>query len=510
MAITARSLAKVKSLGLSLVAGAGAADREIAWAHAIELADPTPYLAGGELVMTTGINIGTDDAAQLDYVARLVSADAAAIAVDTGTTFTEVPAGVLAAGNALGLPVLEVPPSTPFIAIARVVVDALKADELRSVQRVVDEQEVLARATLKGGIPGVVSALADCLSAAVIVADIDGTILAAGGGGQERLTAVLAEAVRTATSNRQAGYVTTDGDAFVTVQKLRAAQPVRGHLAVRTIHPMSNADRLLVAHAVSLISIALEKPAQVVDAEQRLRRAVTHEMVCGTGTVDSGMLRYFDFDPQGEVVVVVLTGAGPTLAAEQVLDRLLATAGPYLMTPVADEMVIVVPAAGRRRIPEVLAGLAKESGEALHGGASEPIRIAEIDKGVEQARIAALAEKGSQFTEFGQLDVYGVLLGGRGDAELRVLAGPLDPLAEQGDELLGTLAAFLTHNGQMEAAATGLGIHRHTMRNRMQRISELLADDVQSADTRTQLWLAIRARELLAIRRRAGADRCDR
>ena len=293
--------------------------------------------------MTTGINIGTDDAAQLDYVARLVSADAAAIAVDTGTTFTEVPAGVLAAGNALGLPVLEVPPSTPFIAIARVVVDALKADELRSVQRVVDEQEVLARATLKGGIPGVVSALADCLSAAVIVADTDGTILAAGGGGQERLTAVLAEAVRTATSNRQAGYVTTDGDAFVTVQKLRAAQPVRGHLAVRTTHPMSNADRLLVAHAVSLISIALEKPAQVVDAEQRLRRAVTHEMVCGTGTVDSGMLRYFDFDPQGEVVVVVLTGAGPTLAAEQALDRLLATAGPYLMTPVGDEMVIVSP-----------------------------------------------------------------------------------------------------------------------------------------------------------------------
>jgi PucR family transcriptional regulator, purine catabolism regulatory protein len=510
MAITARSLAQVKNLGLALVAGADAADREIDWAHAIELADPTPYLAGGELVMTTGINIGTDDAAQLDYVARLVSADAAALAVDTGTTFSDVPAGVLAAGDALGLPVLEVPPSTPFIAIARVVVDALKADELRSVQRVVDEQEVLTRATLRDGIPGVVSALADCLSGAVMVADTDGTILAAGGG-QERLTAALAEAVRTATSNRQAGYVTADGDAFVTVQKLRAAQPVRGHLAVRTTQPMSNADRLLVSHAVSLISIALEKPARVVDAEQRLRRAVTHQMVCGTGVVDSGMLRYFGFDPRDEVVVVVLTGAGPTLAAEQILDRLLATAGSYLMTPVGDEMVIVIPAAGSRgRLPDVLAGLAKESGQALRGGASEPVRIAEIDKGVEQARIAALADQGREFTEFGQLDVYGVLLGGRGDAELRVLAGPLDPLVEQGDELVGTLAAFLTHNGQMEAAATDLGIHRHTMRNRMQRISELLADDVQSADTRTQLWLAIRARELLAIRRRAGADRSDR
>ena len=338
MAITARSLTQVKNLGLALVAGAEAADREIDWAHAIELSDPTPYLAGGELVMTTGINIGTDDAAQLDYVARLVTADAAALAVDTGTTLSEVPAGVLAAGDALGMPVLEVPRSTPFIAIARVVIDALKADELRSVQRVVDEQEFLARATLRGGIPGAVSALADSLSAEVIVADTDGTILAAAGGGQERLTAVLSEAVRKAASNRQAGYVTADGDGFVTVQKLRTALPVRGHLAVRTAHPMYNAHRLLVSHAVSLISIAMEKPARVVDAEQRLRRAVTREMVCGTGNVDVGMLRYFGFDPRDEVVVVVLTGAGPTLAAEQVLDRLLASAGPYLMTTVSDEM----------------------------------------------------------------------------------------------------------------------------------------------------------------------------
>ena len=261
---------------------------------------------------------------------------------------------------------------------------------------------------------------------------------------------------------------------------------------------------------MSLISIALEKPARVVDAEQRLRRAVTHEMVRGTGAIDSGMLRYFGFDPQGDVVVVVLTGAGPALAAEQVLGRLLAT-GPYLMTPVGEEMVIVIPAAGsRQRISEVFEGLAKESRQAPCGGASEPIRFAEIDRGVEQARIAALTDQGPQLTEFGQLDVYGVLLGGRGDAELRVLAGPLDPLVEQADGLLDTLVAFLTHNGQMEAAATGLGIHRHTMRNRMQRISELLADDLQSADTRTQLWLAIRARELLAVRRQAEVDRYGR
>jgi hypothetical protein len=53
---------------------------------------------------------------------------------------------VLSAGDALGLPVLQVPADTPFIAITRAVIDELTADQLRSVQRVVDQQEVFARA----------------------------------------------------------------------------------------------------------------------------------------------------------------------------------------------------------------------------------------------------------------------------------------------------------------------------------------------------------------------------
>jgi purine catabolism regulator len=62
---------------------------------------------------------------------------------------------------------------------------------------------------------------------------------------------------------------------------------------------------------------------------------------------------------------------------------------------------------------------------------------------------------------------------------------------------MGALTAFLERNGHVEAAAADLGVHRHTMRNRMQRINQLLRDDLASADTRAQLWLAIKARRLL-------------
>lgn len=90
-----------------------------------------------------------------------------------------------------------------------------------------------------------------------------------------------------------------------------------------------------------------------------------------------------------------------------------------------------------------------------------------------------------------------MLLGGRSAAELRVLAAPLTPLEA---ELVGTLEAYLRRNGHLEAAATDLRIHRHTMRHRMRRIAALLADDVDAVDTRVRLWLAIRARQLLSER----------
>ncbi|MEX3650317.1 helix-turn-helix domain-containing protein, partial [Mycolicibacterium porcinum] len=288
-----------------------------------------------------------------------------------------------------------------------------------------------------------------------------------------------------------------DGDAYVTIQNLRAAQPVRGRLAVRTSGPMSNADRLLVAHAVSLISIAIEKPARVVDAEQLLRIAVTREMLTGSGTVDDAVLRYFGFEPDSDVVVASFTGAGPVLAAEHVLGRVLTS---FLMAPAGEEIVIVVPAQGsRRRIRTVVAELERQTGLTVSGGMSLPGRLADVQTAVEQARIAAQSSTG-RFSEFGELSPMGVLLDGRSAAELRVLAAPLDALAG-GDELIPTLAAFLGRNGQMEAAAAELAVHRHTMRNRMRRICQLLGDDLESADTRAQLWLALKAWQLLESRR---------
>jgi PucR family transcriptional regulator, purine catabolism regulatory protein len=511
MAMTVRRLAQQSDLGLSLVAGRDSGDRTIAWAHAIELLDPTPYLSGGELVMTTGMNVGTTESQQFDYVARLSAAGVAALAFDTGTTFAQVPDGVIAAGDALGMPVLAVPADTPFIAITRAVIDEVTADQLRSVQRIVDQQEVMARETLRSGIPAVVTALSRSLSATVVVLATDGSALAVDGPDTDRIAEFCGQQVqsRRARGNRSGtSRVVADGDGYCTLQTLRATQTLRGYLAVRSDEPLSAHDRLLVAHAMSLISIEIDKPAKVLDAEHRLRAVVTQALIASPSVNDPSVLRYFGFDPDQQVVVVVLTNTGPALAAEIEAQLVLETIGhPYLMCSREGEVLVVLPADASVAAPEIGQAVAAQLQRRLGGGLSLPGSFEGLPVCVNQAHAAArTGELENRFCAFAELGVFSVILGNRSIGELELLVQHLNPLEEHDScqnspdtGLVATLEEYLRNNGHVESAATKLGIHRHTLRNRLARIRELTNCDLQSADSRTELWLAIKAREILAI-----------
>jgi purine catabolism regulator len=104
--------------------------------------------------MTTGMNVGTTDA----QAVRLIWRDcrppvSPALAFDTGTTHISIPGGHHRRRRRAGDAGAERAADTPFIAITRTIIDEVTADQLRAVQRVVDQQEVLARETLRRGIP---------------------------------------------------------------------------------------------------------------------------------------------------------------------------------------------------------------------------------------------------------------------------------------------------------------------------------------------------------------------
>jgi DNA-binding PucR family transcriptional regulator len=66
--------------------------------------------------------------------------------------------------------------------------------------------------------------------------------------------------------------------------------------------------------------------------------------------------------------------------------------------------------------------------------------------------------------------------------------------ARRGD-LVRSLRVWLAHHGQWDPAAAELGVHRHTLRNRMQKVERLLGRELDSPDLRAELWLALRLEE---------------
>lgn len=510
MSITVSRLCADPTLGLTVVAGAAGAHRVISWAHTSELADPTPWLEGGELLMTLALNLDLTAASQYAYVERLAGAGVAALAVDTGMIHPVVPAGLLSAGDTFGLPVLAVPAATPFLAISRAVISAVTAAQIRAFQQTSKDQERLASAALLTGKSGVVETLAKVLGGSVLLLDAKGRTLVSAGPDRVQLATrvtnrLQAYAARQAGSARQAGFTHVDDDGHLVVHALYAPATSRGYLALGTADALTSSERLLISHAITLLSIVLDRPTQLRRTETRLRRAVFRSLLRQGADTDLALVKFFGFTRTAPVAVSVIVETGsPRFSETLVVDGLDEHQLPFLTSALADGIAILLPAdVIDERTAELQELFYRALGRRVSAGVGKPVDLTRAVESLRQARAAArvgMTEPGRK-VGFAELDVFELLLGTQPRDTLEAIASavlhPLETLG--GAELLRTTAEFLLRNGHWESTAAALGVHRHTLRNRIDRISTLLGRDLSSAPARAEVWMALKARELLSM-----------
>src|SRR5882757_11111517 len=93
--------------GVELVCGEEGADQPVRWVHISELADPTPWLSGGEFLLTTGM--GLDSARdQRAYVKRLADHGLSGVGFGIGFQHDSVPAAIVEAAEERDFPLVEV------------------------------------------------------------------------------------------------------------------------------------------------------------------------------------------------------------------------------------------------------------------------------------------------------------------------------------------------------------------------------------------------------------------
>jgi purine catabolism regulator len=92
--LTVREL--LEDLDVRLLTGEAAVDLPVRWVHISELQDPTPWLSGGELLLSTGMLLDSS-ARQREIVARLADHQLAGLGFGIGFSHQQVPAALLQA-----------------------------------------------------------------------------------------------------------------------------------------------------------------------------------------------------------------------------------------------------------------------------------------------------------------------------------------------------------------------------------------------------------------------------
>lgn len=502
---TLDQLVRAPALGLLVLAGERNLAREIRWVHTSELADPTPYLEGGELVLTTGMKLGRSAAERRAYVERLADAGVVGLGIGLGLTHASVPGGVVAAAEEHGLPVFAVPRPTPFIAISKMVSSALAADQYESVTTGFAAQQELTRAVLgREGAAALIRRLAARLDGWAALYDPSGAPLHVSPAAARGRAAALADDVTRLRGMAAPASASLQGSGphgeRVVLQSLGADRRIRGFLAVGTERAPAPADRQIVASATSLLTLALEQSRALGAAEARMRTALLRMLLGGSpedASVDD-LVRDIARDlgaplPAGDLVVAVAHGSESARTA--FAERAAALAADVFTAELDDTTAVLAPA----RVlgdPDALAPAVRDLA-GLSVGVSGPVAADAAAEGYRQARQAhdVGATAGRPLTLYGHAGAS--LLPLLGDHAVRTWADELlAPLvthdATSRGDLVDSVRAWLARHGQWDAAAGDLGVHRHTLRYRMRRVEELLGRRLDDPDTRTELWLALR------------------
>lgn len=519
----------VSEMGLELATGDDGTDPPVRWVHISELLDPTPWLSGGELLLTTGIQLDSDERLR-EFVRLLAGRHLAGLGFGTGFDHAELPEALIDEARELGFPVFEVPYEVPFIAITEKAFTRLVNEQYEVLQRGIAIHKRLERLVLEeSGLDEVVRALAAATGGAVYVLSGRGETLCTRSFRraipEAALEEVRAEVIRRgealgAASSRAAelaefapDHPDIAGRSLVLPVSLRGrGAPQAWLVAARDTGGLGDFERLILQQAVTVVALELMRQRAMRDTERRLAGDVLAEALTGLSEQELAMrLRPFGVGHTLAVLVFAGPDGAPAAQAEAELDRFLADAGVGALVATRAGLLCAVVDCAEGVDPVALGGRARDAltaaGAQVRAAASRPAPVASLRRSFHEARCAleaaALANGSSPpVASYRDLGAFQLLLSLQDDDALRLycdsVLGPLeDASGEYGDELIRSLEAFIEQNGQWERAARELYCHRHTLRYRIRRVEQLTGRDLSSARDRIEFWLALRARELV-------------
>lgn len=490
------------ALGAEVVAGHAGVDHRgpIRWAHISELPDPTPWLEGGELLLTTGLGVRDDEELQRRFVAGVAARGVVALGFSTGVSLDEVPAGMVAGCDELDLPLFTVPYEIPFIAISRRVAHHAFERHYATLRQAVDlHRQVLAAVVADEGVDRVLETVGRTMpNIALVALDFAGMEIARTDppGITHGLDPAQLWAALPRPRLRETVLV---ADRFVASAPVVLGDHVEAVVVAVSEQPLLEHEELLFEQGVAGVSLGLARHRSIRETKRtrvdELLEAVADGRASGTAVVRS-LDRIGATPPPSFRVLAVARSEDATDALCVLVEDALADLGRTIVGRVDGTVHAIVEdtddaagrilhAASQRRWSDVRIGRSRVKTDL------DALRAA-----LREARTALQLDVAAPVRDVDELGLSGLLAGLRDDLcahdfVLQTLGPVLDHDGSEAGNLVATLRAYLAHGARPGPAAEQLCVHRHTLAYRLDRIRELTGRDPRSGDHLVEFGLAL-------------------
>ncbi|PSK93794.1 PucR-like helix-turn-helix protein [Murinocardiopsis flavida] len=472
-----------RDLALRRRTPAAGPEPRVRWAVVSELADPARYLTGGELLLSAGVDMAADPARLRAYVAGLVASGVSALGFGVTPVYDTVPGALVEQCRAQGLPLLEVPERTPFVAVSQAVGQALEELHVQEARRLGEAHRALARAaTAASPVDRLVRTLADALGCWAAVVP---------GGPADPETPplsgeVAALAGRLCRPNGPRSAKARMGPDEVFLHGIGEPPERAEVLVIGRPAPFGGTDRAVLGTAVALLGL-----------------------LPGGGAADPPWLPLtrllLDSAPVATLAPLAAGLAGGSGTAFRVLHACRSGSGPDTAAPPERFGTALVDTGGPGGTVRAVVG---DTGDraahwahlrALHGrgwlgalsGPAGPEGLHRADR-----RAAALLERarsaGAPLIAAEHADPLDAAIAPEdAGAAAAAILGPLAGSGPDAQGLRRTLRAWLARHGNWGRAAGDLGAHRNSVRYRIGRVERDLGIDLGDPEERMRLWFAL-------------------